>query len=156
MPERFWSKVDKGGPIPEQRPELGPCWNWTAYCDPQGYGRFGIGSRADNTRTSALAHHWSFTDAYGPIPEGKEIDHLCRNPSCVRPDHMEAVTHAENVQRGTHTASGGWQRAKTHCPEGHEYTPEITGLYPIHKNGHLYHYRACKECRRVSQRNRRL
>lgn len=98
---RFWSKVDA----------FGVCWEWTA-ATAQGYGRFGVGSKV------VLAHRWAWQSLVGPIPEGVELDHLCRNRACVNPDHLEPVPHAVNVRRGF----GGWNTAaKTQCPQGHPY-----------------------------------
>lgn len=82
--QRFWEKVDKLGP--------NGCWIWTA-CKLGGghggpYGSFG----ADNKKT-VLAHRYSYQLEYGAIPNGLELDHLCRNTLCVRPDHLEAVKH---------------------------------------------------------------
>ncbi len=62
------------------------------------------------------AHRFSYIQAYGEIPTGLEIDHLCRNTLCVNPLHLEAVTHGENVRRGDH-----WNRRKAFCVRGHEY-----------------------------------
>jgi HNH endonuclease len=117
--ERFWSKVNKDGPVPEHRPELGQCWVWTAGLV-EGYGAFSI----DNHQHKA--HILSYTWAKGEIPEDWERDHLCRNRACVRPDHLEAVTHWINVARGI--SPHGVNAAKTHCPQGHEYTPENTRI----------------------------
>ena len=108
------------------------CWTWTAGLDRRGYGRIRVGDK------TAAAHRVVYELLSGPIPEGLSLDHLCRNPSCVRPDHLEPVTHAENVRRG---AAGENQRAKTHCPRGHEYTPENTYNNPRRPN------RACQACR---------
>lgn len=92
--DRFWPKVDKGGPIPEHRPELGPCWLWTGARIPAGYGHVSV----DGQRV--LAHRWSYIDAHGaPAQHLTDIDHLCFVKACVRPDHLEAVTHAENSRR---------------------------------------------------------
>jgi len=85
MPGRFWRKVDK----------TDSCWNWTAATLVKGYGRFGIGNKK-----LMLAHRWAYIDAYGPIPPYEVIDHLCRNRSCVRPDHLEAVGLLVNSARG--------------------------------------------------------
>ena len=124
---RFWAKVDKSG----------DCWLWTAAVDPRGYGAFG----GPNHRR-VFAHRVAYELLKGPIPQGLELDHLCRQPSCVNPDHLEPVTHAENVRRGE---CGSHQRAKTHCPHGHEYTPENT----VHtKEG----WRTCRTCKRISNR----
>src|SRR5690554_1231498 len=82
---RFWVKVG----LPD--PETG-CMEWTA-SKPRGYGNFGLNGQV------LRAHRISYSLCVGPIPQGLEIDHLCRNRSCVRPDHLEAVTHSENMRR---------------------------------------------------------
>lgn len=135
--ERFWSKVDKDGPIPPYRPELGPCWIWTRARDPKGYGEFGL------ARRSLRAHRWAWIDANGPVPDGLELDHLCRVPACVRPSHLEAVTSAENIRRGM---AGRFNAAKTRCPRGHLYDETNTYRY---KGS-----RQCRECRRTECRER--
>jgi hypothetical protein len=91
---RLQRRIDKSGPRPAHRPELGPCWLWTGYRYPLGYGKFSVGTE------QGYAHIWSFRLHIGPVPDGKELDHLCRNPSCVNPNHLEPVTHRENVLRG--------------------------------------------------------
>ena len=83
--ERFWEKVHM----------TETCWWWTAAKNNRGYGMFGV-----NTTTLVLAHRWAYEAVRGPIPEGLELDHLCRVPLCVNPAHLEAVTHIENVRRG--------------------------------------------------------
>src|SRR5688500_4996363 len=80
----FWAKVDK----------TSTCWLWTGARHPLGYGHVRYGNR-----TSA-AHRVAWELINGPIPEGLTLDHLCRVPACVRPDHLEPVTHRENVRRG--------------------------------------------------------
>jgi len=84
--DRFWPKVDKDGP--------GGCWLWTGRLTEQGYARTSI------NRIHVPAHRWSYEQSKGPIPDGLELDHLCRVRHCVNPDHLEAVTHTENVRRG--------------------------------------------------------
>lgn len=71
------------------------CWNWNDFRDKHGYGRLTVGGR-----TSQLAHVVSFVRVRGPVPEGLELDHLCENPSCINPDHLDPVTHKVNCQRG--------------------------------------------------------
>lgn len=130
--ERFWSKVEKG--------DDGECWNWKAYCNPRGgYGRFRLDGRLE------VAHRVAFVLSGGVIPTGLTIDHLCRNTRCVNPSHLEPVTVAENIRRGTQ----GWQqREKTHCPQGHPYDERNTYLNPRGQ-------RICRACGRDRMRLRR-
>lgn len=83
--DRFWSAVSKG--------DGDTCWLWTASRTPEGYGQFGAEKRR------ILAHRFSYELSVGPIPEGLELDHLCRNRGCVRPDHLQPVTRQENARR---------------------------------------------------------
>jgi hypothetical protein len=127
---RFWSKVE-GADSPDE------CWVWMANA-PHGYGQFWLdgGQR--------YAHRLAYEYVIGPIPEGMELDHRCRNKLCVNPAHLDAVTHGENMWRGV--------RAKaTHCKHGHEYTPENTYMGP-RKNGQTF--RVCRTCIRERQRAR--
>lgn len=71
------------------------CWIWRGTTQAKGYGRF----NAPGTASPMLAHRYSYEQIYGPIPQGMQIDHRCRNTSCVRPDHLEVVTAAENLRR---------------------------------------------------------
>lgn len=117
------------------------CWEWTGARDPKGYGY------ARNPHGTRMAHRIVYEALVGPIPDGLVIDHLCRNPSCVNPDHMEVVAQGENVARGTSRIPDN--AVKTHCPAGHEYTPENT--YYTKANG----YRACRKCCARSARDSR-
>ena len=69
------------------------CDVWIGALSTKGYGQFWINGR------QTQAHRWAYENLRGPIPEGLEIDHLCHNPACVRVDHLEPVTHAENLRR---------------------------------------------------------
>lgn len=132
--ERFWEKVNKAGPI---HPTLRtPCWLWTA-CLLVGYGQF----RAGKQGGSCLAHRWLYERLRGPIRAGLELDHLCRTPRCVNPDHLEPVTRQVNNDRGY------GNNRKTHCTQGHPYDAENTSHRERDKS------RQCKECNR--QRVRR-
>ena len=112
------------------------CWLWAGALNSKGYGNVRINGR------NHLAHRVSYTMHKGPIPSGLELDHLCRVTSCVNPDHLEAVTHQENCRRGdAGKICGAWQRAKTHCPQGHAYAGD--NLFFQHGGR-----RACRACSR--------
>lgn len=133
------------------------CWHWTGFVDGEGYGRFAL-ARGKTQQ----AHRISVELHGGIIPAGFQVDHTCHKTSechggrsclhrrCVNPDHLEPVTKLENGRRGHHRTESGQsacaahQRSKTHCPSGHEYTPENT----YHKKNE----RACLECRRKEHR----
>lgn len=140
--ERFWPKVDKNGPVPAERPDLGPCWVWIAGKTGSGYGAFGIGHAEID-----LAHRWCYRLLVGPIPDGLELDHLCRNRACVRPDHLEPVTHGSNMRRSPIVPST-INAGKAFCDQGHEFTPENTRITTAGT-------RECKECRREITRRYR-
>ena len=113
------------------------CWIWTGYKNEGGYGRF----RGRKGSDKVLAHRASYEFYCGDIPEGLVLDHLCRNPSCVNPKHLEPVTRNENSQRGLINE----QVQRNHCVNGHDYTDKNMRL---DARGH----RVCRECQRVYQR----
>jgi hypothetical protein len=125
--ERFWSRVDRNGPAVWEG--HGPCWVWTRPLDSNGYSH-GIGRER--------GHVFSYRLTYGPIPEGMEIDHLCRNHACVRPDHLEAVPPRINNLRGMSVAA--INARKTHCIHGHPFNERNTY---IRKDGGA---RQCRQC----------
>lgn len=108
------------------------CWLWTGTTTPKGYGRFWNGSE------TVYAYRFAYRQFVGPIPAGLQIDHLCRNPACVNPSHLEPVTAQENLRRGT--GFPAINALKTHCKHGHEFTPENT--YVILETGQ----RRCRAC----------
>lgn len=181
---RFWARVHK---TPE-------CWLWTGGTS-RGYGQLSWGSPGTPGRTSA--YRFAYELLVGPVPEGMQLDHLCRVRNCVNPAHLEPVTCQVNVLRGigpsatnaakSHCAKGHplagenlvvnskgqriclecrrrsgreaarkraalegriAQKARTHCPRGHEYSPDNTYVYP--RTGH----RRCRRCHREDAKHR--
>lgn len=120
----FWTKVDMSG----------ECWLWTAAKERSGYGLWSP-PKATGLRMS-VAHRFAYMHKVGPIPKGLDLDHLCKNKSCVNPGHLEPVTHQENVRRA--------HAHRTHCKQGHERTPEN---WVERANGHYY----CRACSRERQ-----
>jgi len=141
LDNRFWSKVIVSK---VNFYNTTPCWEWTAYLNYDGYGQFQL------NRKPKLAHRLSYEDKYGEIPAGLEINHLCRNRCCInREGHLEAITHKENCEKSLSGFAGGLrQRAKTHCPHGHEYSKENTYFFPNGK-------RMCRTCHRIRSRQNR-
>jgi hypothetical protein len=113
------------------------CWWWEGSKSNGGYGAI------RHEGSSYPAHRFVYEQLVGPIPEGLHLDHLCRNPACVNPDHMEPVTRSENVRRGIAPAL---QRQKTHCPQGHPYAGD--NLYINAASGS----RVCRTCTNAHQR----
>lgn len=106
----------------------GRCYDWTGAVSHGGYGAFRVNGRI--VRASRFA--------YGDVPDGLEIDHLCRRPVCVRRSHLEAVTHLVNMRRGNGNGR------KTHCPQGHPYSGDNLYIWP---NGR----RGCRTCHNEQQ-----
>lgn len=148
--DRVLAEVDRSG---------GPdaCWPWPGYLQSEMYGLARWGE--SGTRCRRYVHIIMFEHVSGPVPEGLEIDHLCHgwdlsckggracmHRRCANPAHLEAVTHVENVSRGRSFMADYARR--THCPHGHEYTPENTYL---ERNGT---HRVCRECKLARNRER--
>lgn len=115
------------------------CWLWLLHCNSDGYGTIKING------INRHAHIVAFEHFRGPVPEGLELDHVCRVRCCVNPWHLEPVTHIENVRRGVSgIVSRDRELSKTHCPHGHEYSIENTYRY---KNR-----RKCSLCRTTQKR----
>lgn len=112
--DRFWAKVDKHGPLILNT----RCWMWTAGSDTKGYGHFYVPGRPAKY-PMITAYRFGYELTHGQLAAGLDLDHLCRNPSCVRASHLEPVTHRENCLRGVGFAA--LNARKTHCPNGHEY-----------------------------------
>jgi hypothetical protein len=137
---RLWPKVAQTGSVTE-------CWEWLGAKNVSGYGCM---ARRTDTGKSTLAHRIVYEATIGEVPDGMDLDHLCCNPGCVNPWHLEVVTHAENMRRSEHVgrARGAQQRAKTHCPWGHEYSG-----YNLVVNSKGS--RCCRTCMAAQTRERR-
>lgn len=116
-------------------PETG-CWQWCGGVTPEGYGMYWREGR------NWHVHRAHYERVHGPIPEGLTIDHLCRNPRCCNPAHLEAVTLRENLLRGNGAAARNAR--KTHCIRGHPLTGDNLYVDPRGK-------RECRICRRRAQ-----
>jgi hypothetical protein len=129
--ERLFGNIEVGHPA--------GCWWWTGTLN-KGYGVIGAGRRGEGTRQ---AHRAVFELLVGLIPSGLTLDHLCRNPRCCNPNHLEPVTSVENVRRGYGI---GYRNAiRTACNHGHPFTPD--NIYWQGK------YRICRTC--ALERSRR-
>lgn len=130
LERRFFALVDK----------TETCWVWKGSMH-NGYGEF----RRFHREPMSRAHRVAYELIVGPIPDGLELDHLCRNRSCVNPAHLEPVDHRTNVLRGEGLTARYARRNA--CSEGHPFTPENTYMRP--SGG-----RRCKTCRLDAQRRR--
>jgi hypothetical protein len=134
--QRFWEKVDKNGPVPMHRPDLGPCWIWLAAKNEKGYGIFWDGTKL------IRAHNFTYNLHIGKILEGLVPDHLCKFTSCVNPYHLEPVTSLENCKRG----GGAWAIHRgDFCTRGHSLTGDNLGRNKIRGEYH----RECLRCRKL-------
>jgi hypothetical protein len=132
----FWKKVRQDG----------ECWTWTACLNKFGYGWFNSCGEV----TTQFAHRIAWIELRGPIPEGLELDHLCRNRACVNPDHLEPVPHGENVRRGDLSeAARKWNGDKAECLRGHPLNDEANAY--VDARGR----RNCRACAALRARTNR-
>ena len=109
------------------------CWTWTRGVDKDGYAIF------QYKNGPKKAHRMSYMNTIGPIPDGYCMDHLCRTRNCVRPDHLEPVTNADNVYRGV--SCQAINKRKSHCKNGHLFSQDNLDTYQLSINK-----RQCKIC----------
>lgn len=126
--ERFWAKVEK----------TPTCWLWRGALTSGGYGNFVI-----HRGTNVAAHRFAYELLVGPIPEGLVLDHLCRLPLCVNPEHLEPVTERENIRRGD--APTAILSRENRCAKGHRLTGSNVYVDP---RG----WRHCRICTREARR----
>lgn len=127
---RFWSKVNKGP----------SCWIWAGSVAPNGYGKMSV--RSNHTMT---VHRVSWVLAGRVLKSGMCLDHLCRNRLCVNPDHLELVTHRENVLRGVSSPAGNAR--KTMCSRGHSL---VSGEHVKIDTSEGRTRRRCLLCRKIT------
>lgn len=119
------------------------CWLWVgAIVQNSGYGQFGVG-RLNGKPIRKLAHRVAYEHFVGEIPEGLDLDHLCRVRNCVNPDHLEPVTRQENFKRSPIHAGSA-----THCPNGHPYSGE--NLLVVNASDGMR--RRCRICKKETAR----
>lgn len=124
--ERFWTKVDIKHP--------NDCWEWKAFKGKDNYGWFHYKTGSET------AHRVAYILTYGPIPQGLYVLHNCDNTRCVNPYHLKLGTQADNV-KDMKDRNRFYNSNKTHCINGHEFTPENT----IERRGQ----RECATCRKM-------
>lgn len=113
----------------------GECLRWTGAHTPNGYGQMRVGGKVVSTHR--VAHEL----AKGPILGGMEVDHLCRVRDCVNPDHLEAVTHRENLRR---SMNPHFRFDVSECVEGHPLSGANLYRHPDGRRG-------CRTCRAANQ-----
>ncbi len=139
IPDRILSKIDFGG--------KDGCWIWTgAIVGGGGYGATRW-RKPDGTWGQPQVHRLLYKLTVENIPDHLTLDHLCRTPACVNPDHLEPVTNRTNILRGVGIAAVNAR--KTHCPRGHF----LAGNNLRKGQGRR---RRCAQCDKVSSRRRYL
>lgn len=120
------------------------CYVWMGAINQKGYGRI------SHNGARTVVHRLTYTFRHGPVPEGKDLDHLCRVTGCINPDHTEPVTRLINTVRGEAAKiNKARMEAITHCPQGHPYVGENLFIRSNRNN------RECRACMRTRQAARR-
>ncbi|MFD9947704.1 HNH endonuclease [Nonomuraea sp. NPDC059023] len=145
---RWLSRVNVAGSVPQHDPNLGRCWHWDGGTNKRGYAVISVGGRPE------LLHRILYPTFHGPIPDGWQVDHLChhhdwchegdtcRHRSCANPSHWYAKTGWDNNRRsGSPTAVNA---RKTHCWRGHSLTGDN-----VLSRGDRPGHRECRTCRRL-------
>lgn len=155
-----YTRLRKHGDVNYERPKVAPldrfhghyrvdestgCWVWKSALDSAGYGLFQIGQK------TYRAHRWGYQQMVGPVAADLHMDHLCRNPPCVNPEHLEPVTPRVNtIVRGMGANAIRHREAK--CIAGHDVTGDNLYVPPSNPT-----WRQCKECtRRRTRENQRI
>lgn len=141
LAERLWAKVDRSG-----GPEA--CWPFNGYRSPFGYGQIRTGPLGT---PKIVAHRAAYELLVGPIPDGLQLDHLCGNPPCCNPAHLEPVTAIENTMRSP-IAPAAVNARRTHCVHGHPFDDKNTATYLWAGRTH----RRCRTCLARIKRARRM
>lgn len=135
LPEHFWQKVVRHR----------DCWIWVGSLTDFGHGQ----TWDPDAELVVRAHRYAYLKLVGPVPDGLVLDHaVCNTPCCCRPDHLVVTTDRENVLRGS--APTAVNARKTHCVNGHEFTPENISWQKGKRPR-----RACRECKNAQKRERR-
>lgn len=119
--EQFWVRVEKRD----------GCWGWNGHIDAKGYARFKV------DRIDRFAHRYSYELHHGPIPDGADVDHKCRNRSCPNPEHLHAVSHRENMQNLASLnprSASGYRGVTLHKPSG-KWKAEVRSRGKLHYLG---------------------
>jgi hypothetical protein len=127
----------------EHRCEIGLCWTHLGGTVTKGYGQA-------SDRGQSPIHRYVWERLVGPIPDGMVLDHMCRNRACCNPDHLRVVS--PKVNSTENVVGSGWQKlaARTHCKNGHEFSPENT------RQGWTANHRVCRTCERERLRAWRI